>query len=917
MANRLSDSVTKVYQAARDGTADLSDLLKRLNPDERKTALETKTKDGDHITTSLIIAACNGNLDSVKILLRYKADIEARGTLKVYTGEVGEGCTPLLAAALAGHLDVVELLIERKAEVDGRTLTGLTPLRAAAFGGHLDIVSCLVEHGADVNARDDGENTPLMATCYNGHMNVATYLVEHGAKIHLQDEDGDTCLHYAAEGDHVEVVSKLLAVGAKENPDYVNARNNSGTTPLMKTCSYGNMNVATYLVDHGANIHLQDKNGNTCLHFAAEKGHVEVVSKLLGLGAKENPDYVNATKHSGTTPLMITCYNGHMNVATYLVEHGANIHLQDKYGNTCLHYAAEGGQIEVVSKLLAVGAKENQDYVNTRNNSGTTPLMRTCYNGHMNVAAYLVEHGANIHLQDKNGDTCLHFAAEGGHVEVVSKLLAVGAKENQDYVNTRNNSGTTPLMTTCYNGHMNVATYLVEHGANIHLQDKNGNTCLHYAAQGGQIEVVSKLLAVGAKENQDYVNTRNNSGTTPLMRTCYNGHMNVAAYLVEHGANIHLQDKNGDTCLHFAAEGGHVEVVSKLLAVGAKENQDYVNTRNNSGTTLLMRTCYNGHMNVATYLVKHGANIHLQDKNGNTCLHYAAEGGQIEVVSKLLAGGAKENQDYVNTRNNSGTTPLMRTCYNGHMNVAAYLVEHGANIHLQDKNGDTCLHFAAEGGHVEVVSKLLAVGAKENQDYVNTRNNSGTTPLMRTCYNGHMNVATYLVEHGANIHLQDKNGNTCLHAAAQGGQIEVVSKLLAVGAKENQDYVNTRNNSGTTPLMRTCYNGHMNVATYLVKHGANIHLQDKNGNTCLHYAAQKGHVEVVSKLLALEAKEKQNYKRLTPLLVASNYYKIEMVEYFIKRPECTKEQRIDALELLGATIANNGSHVYDIEKAFS
>ena len=109
----------------------------------------------------------------------------------------------------------------------------------------------------------------------------------------------------------------------------------------------------------------------------------------------------------------------------------------------------------------------------------------------------------------------------------------------------------------------------------------------------------------------------------------------------------------------------------------------------------------------------------------------------------------------------------------------------------------------------------------------------------------------------------------------------------------------------------------MNVATYLVEHGANIHLQDKNGNTCLHAAAQRGHVEVASKLLCLGAKEKQNYKRLTPLLVASNYCKIEMVEYFIKRPESTKEQRIDALELLGATIANNGKNVYDIEKAFT
>ena len=69
-------------------------------------------------------------------------------------------------------------------------------------------------------------------------------------------------------------------------------------------------------------------------------------------------------------------------------------------------------------------------------------------------------------------------------------------------------------------------------------------------------------------------------------------------------------------------------------------------------------------------------------------------------------------------------------------------------------------------------------------------------------------------------------------------------------------------------------------------------------------------------MLALGAKQTQSLDRLTPLLEASNNCKIEMVEWFINRPECSKEQRIDALELLGATIANN-SKAYDIEKAFS
>ena len=245
MADKLSvsDSVTKVYQAARDGSSNLTDLLKRLKPEQRETALETKTKDGSHFVTPLIIAAHNGHLNSVKILLRYKADIEDRGTLKK-GDEVVEGCTPLWAAASFGRLDVVKLLIEQNADVDGRTSTGSTPLRTAAINGHLDVVRCLVESGADVNARNDYESTPLMAACYYGHVSVVTYLIDKGAFMDLQYKDaGNTALHDAVKRGYLEMVSKLLALGASQLP------NNQGLTPLLYACDYRSIEIVEYLIN--------------------------------------------------------------------------------------------------------------------------------------------------------------------------------------------------------------------------------------------------------------------------------------------------------------------------------------------------------------------------------------------------------------------------------------------------------------------------------------------------------------------------------------------------------------------------------------------------------------------------------------------------------------------------------------------
>ena len=234
--------ITQVYQAARDGSSNLTDLLKRLKPEQRKTALETKSKDGSHFVTPLIIAAHNGQLNSVKILLRYGADIETRGTLKK-DNEVIEGCTPLWAAASAGRFDVVKLLIERNADVDGRTPTCSTPLRVASHEGHVDIVRCLVESGADVNARSSRDNsTPLVVACYWGHSSVATYLINRGAIINLQCKDGNTALHDAVLRGHLKVVSELLALGASQLP------NNEGLTPLLFACDKGFIEIVEHFI---------------------------------------------------------------------------------------------------------------------------------------------------------------------------------------------------------------------------------------------------------------------------------------------------------------------------------------------------------------------------------------------------------------------------------------------------------------------------------------------------------------------------------------------------------------------------------------------------------------------------------------------------------------------------------------------
>ena len=240
-----------------------------------------------------------------------------------------------------------------------------------------------------------------------------------------------------------------------------------------------------------------------------------------------------------------------------------------------------------------------------------------------------------------------------------------------------------------------------------------------------------------------------------------------------------------------------------------------------------------------------------------------------------------------------------------------------ATLETKIKDGDdlaTPLVIAVRDGKLDFVKVLLRYEANiEARATIKIDGEAieDCTALWVAAAKGHFDVVRLLIEQSAEVDGRTSKNSTPLRAAAVDGHLDIVRCLVENGAD-----VNARNNFNSTPLMITCHSGHLDVASYLVKHGANINLQDDDGRSCLHYASKRGHVQVVCKLLALGAKQTQNRNRLTPLLEASNDCKIEMVEWFINRPECSKEQRIDALELLGATIANDAD-AYDIEKAFS
>ncbi len=92
-----------------------------------------------------------------------------------------------------------------------------------------------------------------------------------------------------------------------------------------------------------------------------------------------------------------------------LVDAGANVNLQDKYGRSPLHAASDSGRLDVVRVLVDAGAD-----VNLQDANGSSALHYASDKGHVDVARVLVDAGADVNLQDRRSSSALHAACYSG-----------------------------------------------------------------------------------------------------------------------------------------------------------------------------------------------------------------------------------------------------------------------------------------------------------------------------------------------------------------------------------------------------------------------------------------------------------------------------------------------------------------------
>jgi uncharacterized protein len=412
--------------------------------------------------------------------------------------------------------------------------------------------------------------------------------------------------------------------------------------------------------------------------------------------------------------------------------------------------------------------------------------------------------GADVDAVNDRGYTALHLAVEGGHQETVHVLLAAGAN-----VNRQASDGRTILMSSAWFRHKEIVDALLAVGADVNQQDQHGNTALMFAAKEewhDLREIVRVLLAAGAQ-----VNIQNRAGETALMLASESGGSDIVDALLAAGADVNAQDRSGRTALMYARSK---DTADALLTAGAN-----VNVRSKSGDTALIyaaRSRYRWGWEIVEPLLAAGADANARNFAGETALGFACKDKREDMVSLLIASGAR-----------ASAADVIQALRNNNCEMALLLIENADGIEGSQADEDTPLHRAAFCGDDRVVKELIRKGAKVNAEIVTTTAQGydrGTTPLHVAAAEGHRDVVAVLVENGADVNA----------GLGYGSHWEMST-------------------TGATPLHLAAAHDHAAVVGLLVENGAKVETTDTNGHTALHYAARLNSENAGRKLLELGA----------------------------------------------------------------
>lgn len=543
----------------------------------------------------------------------------------------------------------------------------------------------------------------------------------------------------------------LQRLSADPNTD-INARTAEGKTPLHLSAELGRLYATQHLLDAGADLMAQDNDGNTPLDLAIAARHALVVSVLL---------------------------------------EAIDINAKDDKGWTALNWAVASRSQPRVRELLDKGAKIGE---------GCQNAIEVCLLLDDMEMFDIVRARGGVDAASSRGDTTLMGVSRRGDERIVDTLFVF--KANPNVADKRR--GYTPLRLAGENGHLAIVEKIIAHGAKLDTRDNIGDTAITRAAFWGRVKVVLALLAAGADPN-----IAGAGGMTPLLWAIYWDEYETAKALLEGGADLNVLSNTGISPLGWAVRRSNVAMVKMLLPyinhntpAGALDvhlalqlvmRQDPLQASREDKTELqAILQAYHSDPVAAEFqppssigaMLAEGAIIAAQDGIDQQTrfavgkehvafpIQWLIANDKIKILEKILAQSFDLEKPFdLDASNADDLTPIMQALW-VESTALEILLSHGADPNIVSKGGFPPIVAAAIFGNKEAAKILLAWRA--NPD---ATDKNGFTALMHASLRGYFELAELLLFEGADANIINKNGDDALALAEKKGYQDI-AKIL-------------------------------------------------------------------------------------------------------------------------------------------
>ena len=642
--------------------------------------------------TPLQQAADLNRKDILDLLIGHGANINAWGASDGDTSQ--KNSSALANAASKGNQKIVSMLVEMKAEADFSYSDGqFHLLHQAALHNMVDLARYCLEKKCDINMKtdqgvkyhqDQRKMTPLAIASVEGHIEIVELLLGEGARIQYPGDDVSTLI-LAASRDQADVIEALIQehkARHSENPkstvEFISRRvPSSKNTALHEAARLGAVCAVAKLLEHRAPF-LRADVGVGVFQRATWDGRPQVVKTLvehLERSSKtESIQAINALDDNGKSALIDAAERNRFNIFPYLLEHGADFRVRDKWGNTLLHYISTRNHHDLARMLLAAWDKEDPGdkmaWLTMTNDEKTTALQEAVRRHHYPMIRILLDAGAKITPSYRR--YCLIFK-ERPTVAEIQNLIREGfgdyREEALKYFNHRaGQDGASILHDIATFRRLDIAQCLLDYGADpttldaesmLDLKRVDTATPLHLAVCANFQPMVRLLLESAARQcNKSklacFVNRRNRLGKTALMDAAERNHFEIMDMLLSkpYLADWSVVDNQEHNALHWCAWRHHRPSVEVLLLhasgvdqspIGRNRFAAFLKQRSKAGLTPLHDVTHQGFEDLARMLLyDYHADYEIYDNTGDSILHRAVQSNHDFLLKPYLEYMAKD-----------------------------------------------------------------------------------------------------------------------------------------------------------------------------------------------------------------------------------------------------------------------------------